>query len=263
MSANLNDASFWDGNADYQKMAHAFTSIYAERAWELAALPRDATVLDIAAGAGALALIAARAGNPVLATDFSAGMIDSVLAHALPNLAGRVMDGQALDLPDASFDAAFSMFGIMLFPDWRKGLAEMARVVRPGGLGSVGTWKHTAGAAANLLLANRVTEIYPDVEIPTPVAGMNEWREPGRFRTAMMTAGFTDVTIDEVNNDYPIDRPALAEPMRLFRFSPIWPLLDQGQRTVVLESVLAGVDACGGVLAVPSMALIATARRAG
>jgi ubiquinone/menaquinone biosynthesis C-methylase UbiE len=261
MSVNFNDASFWDGNADYQSAAHDFTSIYARRAWELAALPRDATVLDIAAGAGALALIAARAGNPVLATDFSAGMIDSVLAHHLPNLAARVMDGQALDLPDASFDAAFSMFGIMLFPDWRKGLAEMARVVRPGGLGSVGTWKHTAGAASNLLLANRVGEIFPAIEIPTPVTGMNEWREPDRFRAAMMTVGFTDVTIDEASNDYPIDQATLAEPARLFQFSPVWPMLDEGQRAVVLESIQASIEASGGVLAVPSVALIATARR--
>ncbi len=90
-------------------------------------------MLDIACGAGALALVAARDGAQILATDFSPGMVAAVLSHGLPNVDALVMDGQALDLPDACFDAAFSIFGIMLFPDWRKGLAEMARVVRPGG----------------------------------------------------------------------------------------------------------------------------------
>src|SRR3546814_3820403 len=82
--------------------------------------------------AGALALVAARAGASVLATDFSFGMVSAILAHRLAGLEAEVMDGHALDLPDGGFDAAFSMFGIMLFADWRKGLAEMARVVHPG-----------------------------------------------------------------------------------------------------------------------------------
>ena len=42
------------------------------------------------------------------------------------------MDGEALDFPAASFDAALSVFGVILFPDAARGLAEMRRVVRPG-----------------------------------------------------------------------------------------------------------------------------------
>lgn len=257
----LNDATFWDGLADYQKMAHAFTSLYAERAWEQAALPYRAKVLDIAAGAGALALVAARASAQVLATDFSPGMVESVLSHGLPNLDGRVMDGQALDLPDASFDAAFSMFGIMLFPDWRKGLAEMARVVRPDGIGSVGTWKEPAGAAANLLLAELGATLFPELEASPPPGGMGELRDPDRFRAAMTAAGFTDVSIIEVSNDYLVDDAALADPERLFQFSPLWPQLDGGQRSTVMASIRGAQSAHGGVLPVDSPALIATARR--
>ncbi len=261
MSIDLNDASFWDGLSDYQKMAHAFTSLYAERAWKEAALPAQAEILDIAAGAGALALVAARAGARVLATDFSAGMVESVLSQGLPNLEARVMDGQALELSDASFDAAFSMFGIMLFPDWRKGLSEMARVVRPGGIGSVGTWKEIAGAAANLLLAERIADLFPEMELPTPVEGMNELRDTDRFRVAMMAAGFADVSIIEVTNDFLVDEAALADPDRLFQFSPAWPQLDNQQRDVVLASIRSALTARGGVLPVPSPALIATAHR--
>jgi ubiquinone/menaquinone biosynthesis C-methylase UbiE len=45
----------------------------------------------------------------------------------------RVGDAQALDLPDASFDAAVCTFGLCAIPDHRRALAEMARVLRPGG----------------------------------------------------------------------------------------------------------------------------------
>ena len=265
MSVNFNDASFWDRVTEYQTTAHDFTAHYAERAWQQAALPAGAPagikVLDIAAGAGALSLVAARAGAQVVATDFSAAMVASMLSHRLANLDARVMDGQALEFPDASFDAAFSMFGIMLFPDWRKGLAEMARVVKPGGVGCVGTWRHPDGAAANLLLANCVTRLFPDLEHPTPIEGMNHMRDPDRFQATMTQAGFGDVSIVELSNDYPVQQTALADPERLFQFSPLWPQLDARQRDAVLSSISSAVAARGGVLPVRSPALIATARR--
>src|SRR3546814_9415235 len=43
------------------------------------------------------------------------------------------MGGQALDLPDAGFDRACSVFGISLFPDWHAKLRDLARVLKPGG----------------------------------------------------------------------------------------------------------------------------------
>ena len=44
-------------------------------------------------------------------------MVARVAVAGLPGLDSRRMDGQALDIADVSFDAAFSMFGIFLFPD--------------------------------------------------------------------------------------------------------------------------------------------------
>jgi ubiquinone/menaquinone biosynthesis C-methylase UbiE len=261
MSLNLNDASFWDDLSDYQKLAHAFTSTYAEAAWQAAAVPKGATVLDIACGAGALALVAAREGAQVLATDFSPGMVAAVLSHGLANLDALVMDGQALDLPDACFDAAFSVFGIMLFPDWRRGLAEMARVVRPGGLGCVASWKHPSGAASNLLLADRVAALFPDIAQPAPVEGMNHFRDPARFEAALVGAGFADIRIVETSSDYLVEAAALDDPARLFQFSPVWSALDDDRRATVLASIRGSVESAGGTLPIPSPALIAMGRR--
>ncbi len=262
MSANPHDAAFWTDYSEIQRRAHDFTSPYARRAWELAAVPPGGTVLDIAAGTGALALVAARAGARVLATDFSPGMVESVRSHNLPNIEARVMDGQALDLPDAAFDAAFSLFGVILFPDWRRGVAEMARVVRPGGVGCLGTWRRPEGAAANLLLADLVGAMFPRVEASPPLAGMAELSDPDRLRAAMRAAGFAQVSITDTSNDFLVDAATLDHPGRLFQFSPLWPLLDERQRAAVLASIRASLEAAGGVLAVASPALIATARRA-
>src|SRR3546814_11352329 len=88
--------------------AHPFPARYAEAALARVTLTSDSRVLDVAAGTGALALLAARTGAQVLATDFSPGMIARIAASNLPNVEARVMDGQALALEDASFDAVFS-----------------------------------------------------------------------------------------------------------------------------------------------------------
>jgi ubiquinone/menaquinone biosynthesis C-methylase UbiE len=103
----------WDTAAlHYEKTAHPFTARYAEAALARVALTPESRVLDVAAGTGALALAAARTGAQVLATDFSTGMVARIAAATVPNVEVRVMDGQALDLPDASFDAVFSIFGV-------------------------------------------------------------------------------------------------------------------------------------------------------
>ena len=258
----LNDPNFWDASTvNYKQLAQNFTVPYAERALAEAALPAGSRVLDVATGNGALAFAAARAGLNVLATDFSQSIVDAVLATGAANVEARRTDGQAMDLPDASFDAAFSMFGVMLFADWRAGLSEMARVVRPGGVGSVGTWKDPGGAAATLLLAKLCDALFSEVHVPTTLHGMVELGDAGRFRAAMEAAGFADVRIVEETHDYLIDDEMLADPDRLFIFSPLWPKLDAPRREAVLAAIRAAQDARGGVLPVPSPALIATARR--
>ena len=246
---------------DYKRAAASFTIPYAERALKEVALPAGSRVLDVATGTGSLAFAAAREGLNVLATDSSQAMVDAVLSENLPNLEARRMDGQAMDLPDASFDAAFSNFGVMLFPDWRAGLSEMARVVRPGGVGSIGTFKDTAGAASTLLLARLCVALFPEVQVPSPFPGMTHMSDPGRLVAAMEVAGFADVRVVEETNEYLIDGVMLDDADDLFRFSPLWPKLDAGQKQAILTAIRAAQDARGGVLPVPSVALIATARR--
>ena len=257
----IDDPRFWDGLAAFGSMASRFTIPFAERALAEAKLAPGAYVLDIATGNGALAIAAARAGLRVLATDFSPAMVRQVLALGLPNLAARTMDGQALDLPDAAFDAAFSNFGVILFADWHAGLAEMARVVRPGGAGSLATWQHPAGAASNLLLAELCSALFHDLEQPEGPAGMAELRHPAPLAAAMDAAGFADVGIVEHTVDFLIDRPMLDDPDGLFCFSPLWPMLDAAARHEVLAAVRERQMESGGILAVPSTALIATGRR--
>ncbi len=113
---------------------------WRERAADLTRLGIGDSALDVCCGTGDLALELARrvapGGGRVVGLDFSAPMLE--LAQDKSREAGvpvRWVQGNALELPfaDGEFDAATVGFGVRNVVDLERGIAEMARVVRPGG----------------------------------------------------------------------------------------------------------------------------------
>jgi demethylmenaquinone methyltransferase/2-methoxy-6-polyprenyl-1,4-benzoquinol methylase len=89
-------------------------------------------VLDACCGTGDLALADERAGGKVTGLDFSERML--ARAREKSDSVDWVLgDVTALPFPEASFDAVTVGFGIRNVPDLEAGLAELARVLRPGG----------------------------------------------------------------------------------------------------------------------------------
>jgi demethylmenaquinone methyltransferase / 2-methoxy-6-polyprenyl-1,4-benzoquinol methylase len=113
---------------------------WRERAADLARVGPGSRVLDVATGTGDLAIELARRvapGGEVVGSDFSEAMLARARVKPKP-VAGvelRFEWGDALELPYAAgtFDAATVGFGARNFSDLARGLAEMVRVVRPGG----------------------------------------------------------------------------------------------------------------------------------
>jgi len=108
---------------------------WRERAADLARLAPGGRALDVATGTGDLALELARRvapGGEVVGSDFSEGML-AVARRKAPELRWELGNALALPYGDDSFDAATVGFGARNFSDLDRGLAEMARVVRPGG----------------------------------------------------------------------------------------------------------------------------------
>lgn len=108
---------------------------WRRRAADAAALPQGGSALDVACGTGQLtAELSMRAGahGRVVGLDFSERML-AVARAAQPAI--EWMAGDATDLPfvDDDFDAATIAFGLRNLAHPERGLAEMARVVRPGG----------------------------------------------------------------------------------------------------------------------------------
>ena len=100
-------------------------------------LPRDLVVADVGTGTGTLALELAAAGMRVIAVDHSQAMLEAArrkLAEAGTNgVELRHGEAEALPLADGEVDAAFAHLVLQYLPAPGRALAELARVVRPGG----------------------------------------------------------------------------------------------------------------------------------
>ena len=121
-----------------QQLAAARSALLAA-----AALVEAEQVLDVACGTGLLTFEAARLVGPaghVAGVDLSGRMIDAARRMPCTNVSFRRMDAQKLDLPSQSVDAVLCGLGLMYVPDPLAAVAEILRVLRPGGRVALAVW---------------------------------------------------------------------------------------------------------------------------
>jgi demethylmenaquinone methyltransferase/2-methoxy-6-polyprenyl-1,4-benzoquinol methylase len=128
----------------YDVMTSAMTAgmhhRWRARAADRAELASGDAALDVCCGTGDLALELARRVGPagrVVGSDFSERMLDLAREKPVPGAAAKPIfeSADALDLPydDGGFDAVSVGFGVRNLSDLGRGIAEMARVLKPGG----------------------------------------------------------------------------------------------------------------------------------
>jgi NAD(P)-dependent dehydrogenase (short-subunit alcohol dehydrogenase family) len=181
-----------DFAAVYEATAHRITGPVSNIALDLV----GTRILDIAAGAGALSGPAAERGATVLATDIAPGMVRRLAERLRPfrRCEAREMDGEALAVPDASFDAAFSIFGVMLFSDWRRGLREQVRVLRSGGKACVATWGEPPGGGPFIAMGAALRSVFPDIagRNRSHAADLEELQHQEKLRLSVVELDVTD-----------------------------------------------------------------------
>ena len=172
---------------------------YARDALRLAALPPGARVLDVAAGPGTLALLAAEHASEVVAVDFAAEMIATLRRRVAEEGVGTVTaveaDGQALPFDAGRFDGVFSMFGLIFFPDPAAGLREAHRVLVPGGRIAVSSWAPLGGIPLLSACFRAMKEHLPWLPFGDQAAPFGD---PESLLDALRSAGFEDVAVHTV-----------------------------------------------------------------
>ena len=131
------------GLGNYTAVATEVISSLGPTLVEAAGVAAGQRVLDVAAGAGNVAIPAARVGADVIASDLSPDLLargKAMAEEAGLTLAWDEADAEALPYDDASFDAVLSCVGVMFAPHHQEAADELVRVTRPGGTIGLISW---------------------------------------------------------------------------------------------------------------------------
>ena len=166
-------------------LANHLLSFNLDRYWRArtVAAVRNAgpKALDLCCGTGDLLLaLEADRGAPVWGSDFCHPMLTSAAAKvARRGFHSRVFESDALQIPvrDASFDLVTVAFGFRNLANYRKGLEEMRRILRPGGVAAILEFSQPPNAlfaslynfySRNILPTSAA--LSPDRRTPTPTS---------------------------------------------------------------------------------------------
>ncbi len=200
-------------SARYTKVVLPEFRPFGRRLIEIAGVNRGMWVLDVATGPGEPALTIARRVGPsgvVVGVDFSPTMLRRARARArslgLRNALFREMDAERLAFDDMTFDRVCCRFGLMLMPDAERALAEMRRVLVPGGRVAVAVWS-AQSKVKTLGIVRRALERYDAFDPPAGAPDFFRFGKAGAVERALRAAGFRQVRTERLTVEWVFKGP--------------------------------------------------------
>jgi SAM-dependent methyltransferase len=171
----------------------ALTTIPAARLVRHARVRSGSRILDVGCGTGVVAITAAKAGAQVTALDLTPELLDVARENArIADVEIDWHEGDIEKLPfgDATFDVVTSQFGHMFAPRPDVAVAEMLRVLKPGGTIAFSTWPPELFIGRMFALLGRYMPPPPPGIAPPPL-----WGDPNVIRERLGQA-VRDLTFD-------------------------------------------------------------------
>jgi ubiquinone/menaquinone biosynthesis C-methylase UbiE len=154
------------------------------------------SLLDVACGTGVLAQEAADlvgTNGSVVGVDINEGML-AVARQKAPNITWKGGPAEALPFSSNTFDRVVSQFALMFFEDQAKAIAEMGRVVRPGGTVTVAVWDSLAATPGYAAVAEVLNELFGP-EVAQSIQAPYSLGDKQKLTSLFAEAGMNDITI--------------------------------------------------------------------
>jgi len=197
----------WGRQIDgYQRTFARLTAQTVPAMLDAARVSRGCRVLDVCTGHGVLADAALARKAVVSGLDFAEEVVATATRN-VPGVAFRRGDAQALPYPDASFEAVLCGYGLIHLSDPGAALAEMTRVLAPGGRLAVSVWERPGPDNGFGLLYGAVRE-HGRLDVGLPHGpDFFQFSEPARMRAALSVAGLVDVEVASVSQAWRFEAP--------------------------------------------------------
>jgi SAM-dependent methyltransferase len=194
----------WGARAeDWARFAAPFSAPAWEAVADAAGVGPGMRVLDVGCGSGELCALAAARGAAVSGIDAAEGMI-AVARRRVPAADLRVGAVEALPWDDAAFDVVTAFNALDFASDFAGALAEVARVVRPGGVVAVCNWGRPEDSQLFALMG-AVRGLRPPPAPGPPAPEGPATGEPGVLEDLARRAGLEPRLAGDV--DVPLEPP--------------------------------------------------------
>ena len=164
------------------------------------------TALDVCCGQGIVAAGLAATGAAVTGLDFSPAMLD-IARQRVPGVIFREGDARSLPFEAGSFDAVTMGFGMLHIPEPETAIAEVRRVLKPGGRFVYSVWHAPDQSAAFRIVFGAIAAHGdPAVTLP-PGPPIHAFADPEIAFAALGAAGFTGAKLETADAYWVVDDP--------------------------------------------------------
>lgn len=174
----------------YMRFMGQYSEPLAAQFADLAGAGRGQRLLDVGCGPGALtAELVSRAGADAVSAVEPSASFAAAVRQRLPGAEVRLAAAEQLPFPAGSFDAALAQLVVHFMADPVRGLREMGRVTRPGGVVAACVWDHAGGRGPLAAFWSAVRELDPAAADESGLAGVRE----GDLATLFAQAGLSGI----------------------------------------------------------------------
>jgi ubiquinone/menaquinone biosynthesis C-methylase UbiE len=182
--------------AAYEQLMGRWSRMLARPFLDFAGIEDGDRVLDVGCGTGSLTFTIPDVANVarVNAIDYSEAYVEAARQRNTdPRISIERADACALPFPDSSFDRALAQLVLHFVPETEQAVAEMIRVVRPGGLVAAAVWDSFGGMPYQRMFWDTAAALDPSAATARAESYFKPLTRPGEMRSLWTKIGLDDV----------------------------------------------------------------------